>query len=176
LRGLFGQLAGPCSCYVLRYRVFGSNSCSGPIFRAIKAGRMSAGRDDDGNFLIDPAELFRVYPPKASGGDVAGDVPAQPETPPKGQDAPALLAADAMEIRLRNAQLQEQIKGLQAILEMERQRAEEAQKRADQRTEELKTERDRWASALEASQRQITHLAEKQAEKRSGWWPFRKSA
>lgn len=34
------------------------------IFRAIKAGRLSAARTDDGGFAIDPAELFRVYPPK----------------------------------------------------------------------------------------------------------------
>jgi hypothetical protein len=59
---------------------------------------------------------------------------------------------------------------------MERQRAEDAQKRADQRSEELKAERDRWANALEASQRQITHLAEKQAEPRRSWWPFRRAS
>jgi excisionase family DNA binding protein len=146
------------------------------IFRAIKSGRMSAGKDDDGNFLIQPSELFRVYPPKPAKGDVAGDISTQPETQALGQDAPAFLGSDAMEIRLRNAQLQEQIKGLQSILEMERQRAEDAQKRADQRSEELKAERDRWANALEASQRQITHLAEKQAEPRRSWWPFRRGS
>jgi excisionase family DNA binding protein len=146
------------------------------IFRAIKAGRMSAGRDDDGNFLIDPAELFRVYEPKSAKDDVAGDVPAQPETPPKGQDASAFSDPGAIEMRLRNAQLEEQIKGLQAILEMERQRAEEAQKRADQRAEELRTERDRWATALEASQRQITHLAEKASPEKRGLFGWLKRA
>lgn len=30
--------------------------------RAIKAGRLSASRDDHGAYLIDPAELARVYP------------------------------------------------------------------------------------------------------------------
>jgi excisionase family DNA binding protein len=149
------------------------------IFRAIQSGRMSAARNDDGNFAIDPAELFRVYPPKPSKDDVADNVPGQAETQPKGQDAPALLSVDATELRIRNAELETQIKGLQAILEMEKQRAEEAQKRADQRADELRAERDRWANALEASQRQITHLAEKQerqAEKPLGWWPFRKRA
>jgi excisionase family DNA binding protein len=37
------------------------------IFRAIKAGKLSATRTVDGNFAIDPAELFRVYPPKTVG-------------------------------------------------------------------------------------------------------------
>ena len=38
--------------------------------------------------------------------------------------------------------------------------------------EELKAERDRWAAALEASGRQITHLTDKAAapEKTSGPW------
>ena len=38
--------------------------------------------------------------------------------------------------------------------------------------EELKAERDRWAAALEASERQITHLTDKAAalEKTSGPW------
>lgn len=32
------------------------------ISRAIKAGRISALKQDDGAYLIEPAELFRVYP------------------------------------------------------------------------------------------------------------------
>lgn len=35
------------------------------IANAIKAGRISATRDDRGQYQIDPAELFRVYPPKS---------------------------------------------------------------------------------------------------------------
>jgi hypothetical protein len=33
------------------------------IWRAIKTGRMNAARTDDGGFAIDPAELFRAFPP-----------------------------------------------------------------------------------------------------------------
>jgi len=33
------------------------------ISRAIKDGRLSANRNEHGHFQIDPAELFRVYPP-----------------------------------------------------------------------------------------------------------------
>jgi hypothetical protein len=32
------------------------------ISRAIKAGRLSAARSDDGGYAIDPSELSRVYP------------------------------------------------------------------------------------------------------------------
>jgi chromosome segregation ATPase len=57
-----------------------------------------------------------------------------------------------------------QVEALNAVIEAER-----------KRSADLQAERDRWAGALEASQRQITHLTEKQAEKRSGWWPFRRA-
>jgi excisionase family DNA binding protein len=33
------------------------------IHRAIKGGKLSATRLDDGSYEIDPAELFRAYPP-----------------------------------------------------------------------------------------------------------------
>lgn len=36
------------------------------IAHAIKRGRMSASIDDKGQYQIDPAELFRVYPPLLS--------------------------------------------------------------------------------------------------------------
>lgn len=33
------------------------------IFKAIKCGKLSAAKDEQGHFQIDPAELFRVYKP-----------------------------------------------------------------------------------------------------------------
>jgi excisionase family DNA binding protein len=33
------------------------------IYKAIKAGRLSATKDDNGNYQIDAAELFRVFQP-----------------------------------------------------------------------------------------------------------------
>jgi hypothetical protein len=38
------------------------------IHKAIKCGRLSATKDDSGNFQIDAAELFRVYQPVSSTG------------------------------------------------------------------------------------------------------------
>jgi hypothetical protein len=46
------------------------------ILRAIKAGRISATRDDLGQWQIEPAELFRVFPALA----VPGATPEQPRT------------------------------------------------------------------------------------------------
>jgi len=35
----------------------------GGLWKAIKQGRLSATKNNSGQFVIDPAELFRVYPP-----------------------------------------------------------------------------------------------------------------
>ena len=37
------------------------------LSKAIKSGKLSAVSQDDGSYLIDPAELFRVFPPKKNG-------------------------------------------------------------------------------------------------------------
>lgn len=34
------------------------------LLRAVKAGRISGTRDEGGNWTVDPAEAFRVFPPK----------------------------------------------------------------------------------------------------------------
>ncbi len=50
------------------------------LSRAIKSGRLSAQKQDDGSFLIDPAELHRIYPPVSATGDDNWNV-KQCETP-----------------------------------------------------------------------------------------------
>jgi excisionase family DNA binding protein len=98
------------------------------ILRAIQSGRLSATRTDDGGYAIDPAELFRVYPPRSDSG------------PGQGLDrslAPAALDA-ATELRIRNAQLEASFNALKAILEAEK-----------RRSEELREDRDRWAGQAE---------------------------
>ena len=42
------------------------------IQRAIKSGRISAKKNDKGNYVIDPAELHRVYPPVSRNGNDNG--------------------------------------------------------------------------------------------------------
>ena len=68
------------------------------IFRAIRKGRLSAGRTDDGDFAIDPAELMRVYPPK-------------PEQPSARQDA----TGEMTELRVRNARLEAEVAALREL-------------------------------------------------------------
>jgi excisionase family DNA binding protein len=43
------------------------------LSRAIKSGRLSAQKQEDGSYLIDPAELHRVYPPVSATSDDNGN-------------------------------------------------------------------------------------------------------
>lgn len=135
------------------------------IFRAIKAGRMSAPRDDAGNFAIDPAELFRVYPPKAAPSEnstVPRDVPAQAETRSEGRDAPD---HDTVELRIRNASLEAELKGLREM------------------AEELRRARDQWQQQAERAS--LSLAAPKPIEviipapapiAQRPWWPWKRTA
>ncbi len=58
------------------------------IRRAARAGRISASRDDNGVWHVEPVELHRVFPPLAS-----------PEAMPR--NAPADAATDALVAELR---------------------------------------------------------------------------
>jgi excisionase family DNA binding protein len=97
------------------------------ILRAVKAGRLSAARTDDGGYSIDPAELFRVYPP-----DARATRPNRANGDAAGGGAPAEAIAD---LRIQKAVLEAQLAALKDALECERRRAEE-----------IREERERWHS------------------------------
>ena len=73
------------------------------ISKAIKAGKLSATRKENGGWEIDAAELFRVYPPSSD----------KEPSPPSSASAPELLVEnrelhiklEAAETRLKDAEL-----------------------------------------------------------------------
>ena len=71
------------------------------IWRAIKSGRLSCTRDDDGGVQIDPAEISRVYPPR----------PPKPER--AGADPSAQTGTG--ELALRNAALEAEVRLLREM-------------------------------------------------------------
>jgi excisionase family DNA binding protein len=85
------------------------------IYRAIKAGRMSASRADTGDYAIDPAELHRVFPPLDSDATRFGSAGAKrgPTPPVSGELAlkaarlEAEIAATALVSELLRRQLDE---------------------------------------------------------------------
>jgi hypothetical protein len=73
-----------CPVYTLGEAARASGKGKSTIAKAIKSGRISATRDPDGSYQIDPAELHRVYPvtstPHGSGGrsDTGADTSGAP--------------------------------------------------------------------------------------------------
>lgn len=129
------------------------------ILRAIQSGRLSATRTDDGGYSIDPAELFRVYTPKASGDRITDATgPQRSIDQSAGQDAPSSDTVNATELRIANARLEAELAALKSLLEAERKRGDE-----------LRDDRDGWRSQAE----RLT-LSGPQQERR-GWWPFRRA-
>lgn len=104
------------------------------ISEAIKKGRISASKNENGAFEIDPAELHRVYPPLAS--------PASNEELPTLQNLTPDLTAKIMVLEVR----------LNALGELKDQIAAER--------DDLRTERDRLLSVIEeqaGSVKQLTY-------------------
>ncbi len=97
------------------------------IFRAIKAGRLSAAKTDNSGFAIDASELFRVYPRSESA--VAAERSTQQGA---GQDA------TARETAIRMAELETELRMLRELL------AEVRESRDD-----LRAERDDWRARAE---------------------------
>jgi excisionase family DNA binding protein len=138
------------------------------IFRAIKAGRLSATRDDDGNFAIDPAELFRVYPPRSRAA-----VPAQLETRSEGQDATPSSNSeqpDETVFEMRLQQVREQ-----AALEARAKLAEERLTDLKQQLDELRRQRDKWQEQAERLALAPPSASSPTTQARD-WWPWRRSA
>jgi hypothetical protein len=114
------------------------------IWRAIKSGRLSAARTDDGGFAIDPAELFRVFQPQRPEERPSGQGATAPETQPA-----TGAMADEMALRLAMAAIEAEVKGLRDLL---------AEVRASR--DELRQDRDEWRGRAE---RLLT-------DQRRPWW------
>jgi hypothetical protein len=120
------------------------------IWRAIKSGRLSATRRDDGTYQIDPAELFRVYPRQLANGALK-----QTET--------ASDTAETGPVTAVQAALEVEVRMLREMLE----RMEEAHRRE---REAIQGERDSWKAQTE-------RLLTDQRPRPTGWrsW-FKRSA
>ena len=124
------------------------------ILRSIKAGRISAGRDELGQWAIEPCELHRVYPPLTEENDTGNGTGERAVT---GGDA-ALVEANA-----RASLLEQRINDLRTILD---------DMRGQQ--DDFREQRDAWQCQAEASQRVLTDQREKAADRQS-WWRWLRS-
>jgi hypothetical protein len=125
------------------------------ILRSIKAGRISAGRDEFGQWAIEPCELHRVYPALTADNDTANGTRERAAT---GGDT-ALVEANA-----RTSLLEQRISDLKTILDDMR-----AQR------DDLREQRDAWQRQAEASQRVLTNQRDK-TEAPQSWWQWLRHA
>ena len=96
------------------------------ILKAIKNGRVSAKKNDMGQWQIDPAELHRVYPPVT--GDTTGTSSGKRQETPQG----------TLEIRV----LETKVKALEEQLDRERETVNDLRRRLDAESEERRTAND----------------------------------
>jgi hypothetical protein len=85
------------------------------LARAIKSGRLSAAKSENGSYTIDPAELHRVYPLT---GEPASDM-KQPVTPNGPVASPGTSAGEVAALRELLAEREETIRDLRARLDHE---------------------------------------------------------
>jgi hypothetical protein len=93
------------------------------LAKAIRSGRLSASRKEDGSYEIDPAELAQVYPFPAPGEKVAATGPAVRRATPDVTDA---------ELRYRISRAEESLMELKNALE------------------EMRSQRDAWQAMAKA--------------------------
>jgi excisionase family DNA binding protein len=117
------------------------------ITRAIKKGQISAAREEDGSYRIDPAELHRVFPPVTSDGNANGDMTRD-------------------ETRINNGMLQGTAEVLRELVRQLESERDDLRRRLDDASEGLKQERE--------ERRRITALLTDQRAKsetpRPGFW------
>jgi hypothetical protein len=105
------------------------------IHRAIKSGRLSALRQDDGSYQIDPAELHRVYEVVVTSETTETAEGRSDETTRNSLRTPAVLMA---------------------VLEAELAGARQLVRLLETQVEDLRRDRDGWRSQAEAAQRVLT--------------------
>jgi len=119
------------------------------IFKSIQKGRVSATKDDKGQWRIDPAELFRVYPPAAK----------KAITETQTGNLELLLKLTEVETKLEVTEK----RLLDKESEIEHFRAQVG---------DLRTERERWRTQAEQITRLLTDQREKEQAKKPRFWAW----
>ena len=119
----------------------------GTLSKAIKSGKISAHRNEDGSFAIDPAELFRVFPKQ-----VETPQAEQSETPvePHGNTMEATRLQVELEVAQREAAiLRDTVADLRTDRDAWRQQAErQTLLLQDHRDKEVGPDRVGWFDRL----------------------------
>ena len=119
------------------------------IFKSIQKGRLSASKDEKGQWLIDPAELFRVYPPAAK--------------------------KETVETQTGSLELLLKLKEMEAKLEVTEKRLLDKESEIENfrvQVDDLRNERERWRIQAEQITRLLTDQREKGQAQKTGLWAW----
>ncbi len=136
------------------------------ISRAIKAGRISALREDDGSYLIEPAELFRVYPRGV----------AQP-SPDMRREAVRNSHEEARATRSSDVEiLQVKLAMTEAMLQQEKENSRRQQETVEDLRRRLDAASEKVLALAQPTQpaSDVHHDARRNPVQRRGWWPWRR--
>jgi len=139
--------------YSLKQAATASGKSKPTILRAIQTGKISAEKDEQGEWQIEPAELHRVYPPvpeRNSSDEPECNDAQQADSPIE----TALLRAEVQQMRERFASID---------IDRERERHEASETIADLRrrldqSEQERRDKDRQLTALLTHQRPETEV------------------
>lgn len=130
------------------------------IHRAIKSGKLSAQRHEDGTYSIEAAELFRVFPPILPEPVSELGVKRHKEPPP----APTTIAADEV-LRVR-------IEMLTSQLEREQETVADLRRRLDRAEERILALAHTPAAAAPATPSEISAPQSNSKPSKRGLWSF----
>lgn len=126
-----------------------SGKAKSTISKAIKSGKLSAEKNEDGSFSIDPSELFRVYPKTPKANSEQKNVTRR--KPPKTANENSLVANELAKIEIEKSSLLEQKRLLETQLEETRQERDEWREQAkrqtlllEKKTDETPAKKRRW--------------------------------
>jgi hypothetical protein len=87
--------------YTLAEAAVATGTNKSTILRAIKSGKISGAKDEHGAWLVEPAELHRVYPPAEERSEAQGEARSDTHTDPAAI-AEAMMRAALAEQRLND--------------------------------------------------------------------------
>lgn len=135
------------------------------ISRAIKSGRVSAARQHDGSYLIEPAELFRVYPRNVAQPPL--DARHDPVRNPL-EEASATTSNEIELLKLKLAMTEELLARERENSQRQQETVQDLRKRLDAATDKV------LALAQPAQPNASAPLdAERNPRKRSLWWSWK---
>ena len=143
------------------------------IIRAIKSGKLSADKNEDGSYSIDTSELFRVYSEKDSAAPAMLKSATEQETP-RNTQAMDILREFADTQTARVAQLEIKLQEAEKRLDQERADAKEERENARAEREQIRLYLPPPAKEVDIGRELITTPEQQTQAPRRRWFSWRK--